>query len=241
MTGWSVELAGIPGSGKSRRARLLADLLAERGIRVHQPQAAFAPSVPTTRRLVRKATASAAVALAAPAPTARMVRALVRSGQPRAADLVGRVVQWQVTQAVAGRSRRDGVAVLDEGHVQALWSVGLRGDLTPVLAQLDARGSTFRARAADLLVVVDVPPEVALARLERRRSRHSRTQRLDRSERLAELQRGAALLDRLAAWWPGRPGTDPEVVRLDGTAGDGADLDRLADRIGAAAAAAPPG
>jgi thymidylate kinase len=137
--------------------------------------------------------------------------------------------------------------VLDEGHVQALWSVGLRGDLTPVLEQLDDLGPAFRARAADLLVVVDVPPEVALARLERRRSRHSRIQHLDRPERLAELRRGADLLDRLAAWWPGRPDVHPEVVRLDGTAGDGTDLGRLAARIAAAASAAaslpaaPPG
>ena len=224
----SVELVGIPGSGKSRRARMLAERLTGRGVVVHQPQTRLGPEVPTGRRLARKALASGAATLSAPVTTARLVHGVLRSHQPGPADLAGRVVQWLVAQDVAARAARGaGVSIVDEGQVQALWSIGLRGDVGPVLTALDAaRGR----RPADLLVVVTVPPEVALARLARRASRHSRTQGLDARAGLAELHRGAALLDRLVDWWPGAA-RHRAVVSLDGTADDAADLDLLVDRI----------
>ncbi|MGY1779697.1 hypothetical protein [Geodermatophilus sp. SYSU D01036] len=224
-----VELAGIPGSGKSRRARLLAARLADCGIVVTQPQARFAPSVPTARRLVGKSLASARAVVRAPAATARLVGGVLRSHQPAPADLAGRVVQVLVGQGVAARAAGPGgVSLVDEGLVQALWSIGLRGDVAPVLAALDA---TPRRPTADLLVVVRVPPEIALDRLAHRSSRHSRVQLLDERDRLAELVRGARLLDRLVDWWPGRVPGCHEVLTLDGTADDGADHEALVSRI----------
>ena len=108
------------------------------------------------------------------------------------------------------------------------------GDVGPVLAALDAAP---RRTPADLLVVVRVPPEVALARLAARASRHSRTQLLDEPERLAELERGARLLDQLVVWWSGR-WPDRSVTTLDGAHDDAADHDQLLDRI---CARRPPG
>ncbi|SFL25775.1 AAA family ATPase [Geodermatophilus ruber] len=220
--GRCLELAGIPGSGKSRRVGTLAARLTHLGVAVTQPQARFAPSVPTARRLARKARACGAAAVAAPGTTARVLRALAGSHQPGPGDLAGRVVQWLVAQEAAARAARfDGVSILDEGPVQALWSIGIRGDVDPVLAAVPHR------HPADLLVVVRVPPELALERLTRRVSRHSRTQLLDRPAQLAELHRGARLLDRLAEWWA-RSG---EVHLLDGAADDGADLELLVARV----------
>ena len=227
-----VELVGLPGSGKSRRARMLAERLTERGGGVQQPQARLGPAVPAVRRLVRKAVACGAATVTAPVRTVQTVRGVVRSHQPGPADLAGRVVQLLVAQDVAARSTRGaGVCIVDEGQVQALWSIGLRGDVEPVLAALDAGG---RRRPADLLVVVRVPPEVALARLARRASRHSRTQALDGRAGLAELRRGAALLDRLVDWWPGASSGTAAVLTLDGTVDDAADHEPLLDRICAA-------
>jgi thymidylate kinase len=228
-----VELAGIPGSGKSRRARTIAERLAARGVSVALPQAALAPSVPTTLRLARKGVACAAAAAAAPGTTARVVRGIVASRQPGPGDLAGRAVQWLVAESVARRGARGtGVSLVDEGLLQALWSIGLRGDVQPVLAALDASPPT---RRADLLVVVRVEPDVALARLAARRSRHSRTQLLDEAERRAELRRGAALLDELTTWWAGS-GTGA-VLTLDGGSDEGDDHARLLDRICATAGA----
>jgi thymidylate kinase len=225
-----VELAGIPGSGKSRRIRTLADRLTERGVAVHLPQAPLAPSVPTPLRLARKCLACATTTLTAPGTTARVVRGLVGSRQSGPGDVAGRAVQWLVAESVARRAARGtGVALVDEGLVQALWSIGLRGDVGPVLSALDA---SRRAPRADLLVVVRVEPDVALARLAARPSRHSRTQLLDETRRLAELRRGAELLDELVDWWAGRGAG--AVLTLDGAADSGDDHARLVDRICAA-------
>jgi hypothetical protein len=230
-----VELAGIPGSGKSRRARKLAERLAERGVTVVQPQARVAPSVPTGRRLARKALACAVAGATAPGTTLRVVRGVVRSRQPGPADVASRVVQWLVAEDVTARAARHAaVSIVDEGPVQALWSIGLRGDVTPVLAAL---GASPRPRSADLLVVVRVPPELALARLTARRSRHSRTQLLDEPERLGELERGARLLDRLVDWWSDEWGPRRAALALDGAADDGADHEQLLDRICASVSA----
>ncbi|MDK3257088.1 AAA family ATPase [Blastococcus capsensis] len=197
--GVAVELAGIPGAGKSRLARVLADELAGQGITVTQPQAPLGPSVPIGLRLGRKAWACAGTTARDPATTARIVPAIHASGQPGPGDVAGRVVQWLVAQHVTDRAlRREGASILDEGLVQCLWSIGLRGDVTPVLAAVAAAP---RVSAPDVLVVVRVAPEVALERLAGRLSQHSRTQSLPESDRLAELERGDRLLGRLVDWW----------------------------------------
>ncbi|MCA0144864.1 AAA family ATPase [Blastococcus sp. LR1] len=226
-----VELVGIPGAGKSRLAQALTADLAARGIVTRQPQAPFGPSVPTTRRLARKASVAGAAAVRSPVTTSRVLRGAAR-GQHGLGNLAGRLVQWLVAQGVLASAPRDEVCVLDEGPVQALWSMGLRGDVGPVLAALEDPAAW---RSPDLLVVVEVPPELALARLAARPSRHSRTQQLPVGEQLSELQRGADLVDRLAQWWAGSAPDAREVLHVSGAGDAGAGYPELLDRI-----AAPP-
>jgi thymidylate kinase len=225
--GLTVELAGIPGAGKSRLAQTLAAGLTARGVPVLQPQALLGPATPTARRLARKVGASLSAAVLDPRTSARAVRAIARSGQPGAGDVAGRVVQWMVAQHVMGGAhRRMAVSLVDEGLIQSLWSIGLRGDVGPVLAAL----APGRVRRPDAVVVVRVEPEVALARLTARTSRHSRTQLLPESERLAELTRGNRVLERLVEWCAAEA-TIPviEVTGSDDAAGDReAVLDRFA-------------
>jgi hypothetical protein len=225
--GLVVELAGIPGSGKSRRVRALAECLTARGIVVRTPQARLGPSTPRGLRLTRKAAACGAAAVGSPATTARMVRAVHRSGQSGPADLAGRIVQWLVAQHVTSAGRgRPGVTLVDEGLIQCLWSIGLRGDVEPVLSAVTA---SHRVHAPDLVVVTRVAPELAAERLSARSSRHSRTQFLPEADRLAELQRGDRLLGHLVDWWSRTVPTP--IYTIPGTDDDAADRELLISRI----------
>jgi hypothetical protein len=227
--GVTVELVGIPGAGKSSLAQALVADLAGRGVAVLEAQAALGPSVPVVRRLARKTVACAATALASPGTTVRVAGGVARSGQPGPGDVAGRLVQWLVAQHGTARARRrDGVSILDEGVLQSLWSVGLRGDVTPLLTALDgSRG----AASADLLVVVEVPPGTAQARLVARASQHSRTQLLAEDDRLAELERGAELLDRLVGWWSAGAPAGRQVAVVSGADDSGAARRALVDRV----------
>ena len=224
-----VELAGIPGSGKSRLARTLAQQLAERGVPVTQPQVRMSAAVPTVQRLTRKALACGTTVAVAPRQTALLAQATLASRQPSLGDAAGRLVQLLVALEVAERSaHRPGVNLVDEGLVQALWSSGLRGDVSGVLARLEAwRGGP----AADLLVVLRVPLDVALARLTTRTSQHSRTQSLEGTARLAELERGVRLLDELVDWWAARSPGGRGVCVVTRPEGDGNEREQLLDRI----------
>jgi hypothetical protein len=195
--------------------RSLAAGIAAQGLTVSGPDLSMAPSADTTRRLARKAVAAVSVAASRPVLTTRMAHAALRSGQPGLADVAGRFVQWQVAQSLLGGRPDDAdVRIVDEGPVQCLWSLGLRGDVRPALDVLEGSG---RWRSADLLVVVRVDPAVAAARLASRRSQHSRIQQLPAQQRMAELLRGEELLDRLVRWWVRATGRPDRVVAADGT------------------------
>lgn len=227
--GFVVELVGVPGSGKTRLTRTLATGLERHDVPVAQPQRRFYSSVAPGLRLSRKALACLSVGAAAPRHTARLAAGLARSSQGRPADVASRLVQLLVAESVAREAARHaGVSLVDEGVVQALWSVGLRGDVAPVLDLLDGLAP---APAADLLVVLRVPEDLALARLSGRPSRHSRIQQIPEHARRAEMTRGMALLDDLVAWWSKESDRGGRVCVLSQPEEDSDERDRLVESI----------
>jgi hypothetical protein len=195
----TVELTGIPGAGKSWMAVRIAARLADCGVPVAQPQRSMAPSVNPVRRISRKLAASAAAGLHDPGLSLGMANGIVHSKQPSVADMAARFIQWQVGQRIQSQpGMHNSVRLLDEGLVQCLWSIGLRGTVEPALGTLAASKSW---RKADLLVVVRTPAAIVEARLASRVSQHSRTQQLALGARRAELEHGERLLDHLVHWW----------------------------------------
>lgn len=194
-----VEFCGLPGAGKSHLAAALVEGLRRRGIPAHASDASISPDASAIRRIPRKLLAAGREVLDDPAGAVRAGLAIARA-ERSAGDVVSRSMQWLVTQHVLDRAmRRAGVHVFQEGVLQALWSIGLRGDPDALLEVLDA-GAVPWIRP-EVLVVVNAPVEVAAARLDARRSSHSRTQALAADERTAELRRGHELLGCLVEWW----------------------------------------
>ena len=198
--GFVVELFGLPGSGKSYLAEELLRISADIGLLVNLPAACVGPAVPSLPRRARKLGLAAGQMLQRPVPSFTTMRSIVMFQRPRTEGL-GRCVQWAITQRLltsAGRS--PGVHLFDEGLLQALWSVGLRGDVTPTLRSLEQLSGRYAM--PDLVVTVHVSIDEIEDRLAARLSRHSRLQeRLDPIARRRELARGAELVGSLVAWW----------------------------------------
>lgn len=223
-----VEFCGLPGSGKSYVLDLVVSRLRDRGIRAHGTEPRVGPDVSTVTRLGRKLTLVGGLAIAHPVESVR-TGVQIGLGQHGFSDAVTRPVHWLLTQALLSRARQtDGVHLADEGLVQALWSVGLRGDVDEVLVRLG--GSRRHWAAPDVVVVVDAPIETVRDRLRARGSSHSRTQRLGDEELLAELRRGAELLEHLLDWWRGIRGPEG-VVHVANARGATPDLEPVILRV----------
>jgi hypothetical protein len=198
--GFVVELFGLPGSGKSHLARELLRISADIGPPIDLAAASVGPAVPSLTRRARKVGLLTGQTLRRPVPSFITMRSIVSSQRPRAEGL-GRCVQWAITQRLltsAGCS--PGVHLFDEGLLQALWSVGLRGDVTPTLRVVEERSG--RCAMPDLVVTVHTSIDAIEERLATRPSRHSRLQEhLDPIVRRRELARGAELVGSLGAWW----------------------------------------
>jgi predicted kinase len=211
--GTVVELCGLPGAGKSHLARRLRAALAEHGVVVHSPGDRVGPDVPRGRRLAGKLGMVTRQAMDEPGRSIGLATALRTAPGDERVGALARWVAWAVAQRlVSDGARRHGVSVLDEGVLQALWSIGLRSDVRPVLRLLEADSAAWVT--SSLVVVVEAPVDLVERRLAARASQHSRTQRLGPAERRRELRRGADVLERLADWWESTAGPTSPVVRL---------------------------
>jgi AAA domain len=215
-----VEFCGLPGAGKTSLSSAVEQEWD--GLLVSRPTRRIAPDVPAGRRLSRKLGLVAAEATRRPLLEARVAHRIARSRQPGAGEAAKRWIQWASTQSLMGRARRaPGVHVFDEGVLQALWSLALRGDPSATLRVL--RDSTGRWSAPDLVIVLDPPVDLLVRRLRDRSSEHSRLQRLaDDVELRAELVRGRSLLERLVAWWDETSRIEGSVARIGGERHDAA-------------------
>src|SRR5207247_3669246 len=116
--------------------------------------ACVGPAVPPLPRRARKLGLAAGQMLQRPVPSFIAMRSIVSFQRSRTEGL-SRCVQWAITQRLltsAGRS--PGVHLFDEGLLQALWSVGLRGDVTPTLRVLEQRSGRYAM--PDLVVAMHV-------------------------------------------------------------------------------------
>lgn len=226
-----VEFVGLPGSGKSYLAGQVVMAMNRRNAPVQVGDAPLSAGVPRTVRAARKAAHSARELLRHPRRSSRMLPCIA-SSQHRGGDAVALAVQWLVTQRLlAAAPPASGLYLLEEGVLQTLWSIGLRGRLEPVLAVLDdVDGDVLWP---DLVVAVEPPLPVVQARLVARQSRHSRVQHLGVGEQEAALRTGQDLLRELLGWWrgPTGPGVPVLAVYNADTSPSLEQVDRLADRL----------
>ncbi len=211
--GYVVEFCGLPAAGKSTLARAVVAQLRLRGVPTTEVMATLGPDASRSARLARKVMAIGRGAVE-PGAVAVALGVGLRSGQQDVRDQVARPANLLVVRhAVRRARRRPGVHVLDQGPLQEWWSAALRADDARVLRQ----SGSDPAERAHLLVRVDTPVPVLLARLAERGPRQSRLEAVEPDQQRRDLERGELLLDSLSdqlvhSSGPERPG----ILRVDG-------------------------
>lgn len=211
-----VELCGLPGSGKTTLARETVARLRSAGRPARVVDRRVSAAVPPLARVSRKAGTVASVLARTPAQALVDARLLGHLQSDRR-DRLAVPAQWLLARSLVAEAHHDrGTAILEEGLVQALWTAAFQARRPcdgPTLV-----GLASRVPRAHVVVHIDVPADLALSRLRRRTSQHSRVQREDVAWQLALLERGDLLLrELLGAWSAAGLG---EALVLDGAAHD---------------------
>ena len=210
-----IELCGLPGAGKTTLADAVVGTLRAQGIDASVGDRAVSAAAPRRGDSCGRPWPRAGPCSPIPSPrraspgcSAEASTAVVTRWRSRSSGGSPGRSSWRAGGA-------PGVVVLEEGVVQALWSAGLRSSRTSA-AELVATADG--SAVPDLVVLLDVPTQLATDRIGARDSRHSRVQRVSDSEQPGLMQAGAVLLDELIDQWRGRGLSD--ILVLDGTGPD---------------------
>ena len=216
-----VEFFGLPGSGKTTIAHEVHAILAR-----SNPELVFAP------RLLRD---EAGIAVRAAAKLRLVVSEVARKGtstdeirrtmavrQPRFHDSLRAAFAVATVRSLYAKLRRRTLgAVLDQGLLQALWSVQLRAPDDEDCSALAAGMLNDAVFSGRFHVAVQTPQAVCIERLEARSSKHSRMQKAGTATdyhlwQKAELLRQSILGDLHAAYRT--QGIPDLIIAVDGTA-----------------------
>jgi len=212
--GLSVELIGMPGSGKSTLSRRVAARLQAAGITVAQPSHDLAHGIARWRRLAGKSRHVARELIGHPADALRAVCAVRSTRQRRTGDVFKMTFNWLlVSRLLRRRPAAREVHLHDQGVLQALWSIGFGG--APGAAGRMARRMEGRVPLPDVVVIVRASEGTVARRLAGRTDRDSRLDAASGDR--AALRLAADLLAEVLGvleGWRRRPG-GPRVIELD--------------------------
>lgn len=206
----------MPGAGKTSLANALAHRLRSTGVLVHTPHVESRYDVADPVRLLRqRAWFLAGRAVRHPADTWRATRCIGSSRQASGAAFRTAWENWLTVADMIERSRRTpGVHLVDQGVLQALFSVGLEAahpNMVNLIGDLRAR-----RHLADICVFVRTERDVVARRV----SRRERTTR-GRQRVLADGEHawahGEAIFDELRDWIRSfARASDPRLVEVTG-------------------------
>lgn len=162
--GATVEFFGVPGVGKSTLARRASERLAATRT-VTEPTYELAHEVSTATRYRGKGRYAASALARRPRRALEAARLIATIDQPSRRTLGKLAFNWLYVDGAVGSRPRGELWVLDQGLVQAVWSVGLGAarDRTPELCRLAVEALSRSGPA--LVVLVDADPETVRDRL----------------------------------------------------------------------------
>jgi adenylate kinase len=158
-----IELAGLPGTGKSTIARCLEDMLRRAGVPTSSRAVEFAAQRPFMHRQRKRLQLIARHSKRCGHLYRRSFRLIAESSQRSISDFASVTSNlWGVLALMAeGRADDDRVMILDQGLVQAIWSV----QLTSLRAlSFDAWGPLLLSAGIAETLLVHVQTDIAVSR-----------------------------------------------------------------------------
>jgi len=193
-----VEFIGLPGSGKSALAHAVGRVLRERGVVVHEPTYTLAHEKGETTRQAVKARQALTTLVRSPSESLSWFRTFAGSRQARRSDLIKLTINWlHLTAVVEQAKRSSGIVLLDQGLLQALWSIEYEAG-TSVLdgsGLAERLASCLPERAA--LVLTEVSLATTARRLTQRPGAASRVEQASDGEAQRALARAREVLNRV--------------------------------------------
>ena len=169
-----IELAGLPGAGKSTIACSLEDMLRRAGVPTISRSVEFADNRSFMYRQQRRAQMIARHAMQCGTLFSRSFQLIAGSGQISLSDFA--IVTsnlWAVLSLMAkAREAQDKVLILDQGLVQAFWSVQLSSRHT---LPLGSWAPLFLAAGAAETLLVHIHTDLSVSRYRVAARRHGRT------------------------------------------------------------------
>ncbi len=199
-----IEFLGIPGAGKTTLASAVAEELRGRGYSCHL---SLSDDPPRRRGLRARILHVKKIvwALAADPRLGSCLLVFVLRTRPRSLPRISRMGSFiRLMDGAFRRSRRgpERYVVLDQGLLQAIWSIALFGT-PPPQSSLRALLRVLHARYPVGAVVVDVEPGLAWERLVTRPVAKSRIERAGRGDLMTALNTYAPYFREIATLWPG--------------------------------------
>jgi len=121
-----IEFVGLPASGKSTIANHLIKRLRNFGFRVNHPTYDLKNQVSRTYRICRKMNYGISALVQSPILSAQQLKLIFDSNQQSRSDTVRNIYNWLYLAGLGRQyqSQTD-VTVIDQGLIQALWSIDL--------------------------------------------------------------------------------------------------------------------
>lgn len=162
--GATVEFFGVPGAGKSTIARRASERLAATQA-VTEPTYELAHEVSTASRYRKKGSYAADAVARRPRRALEVARLIAATDQPSRRGLGKLAFNWLYVDGVVGSRPPGELRVLDQGLLQAAWSVGLAAARDQIGVLVERAVEALSRSGPALVVLVDVEPETARERI----------------------------------------------------------------------------
>jgi hypothetical protein len=196
-----IELTGLPGAGKSTVARCLEDMLRSAGVPTSSRAVEFAAHRPFVHRHRKRLQLIVRHSKRCSHLYRRSFRLIAENGQRSISDLASVTSNlWSVFALMAeGRTDNDRVMIVDQGLLQALWSVQLSSSRD---VSLDAWAPLLLAAgfAETLLAHIQTDTSISRHRVSTRDRNRTRLAPGDSDERSSQWQTASQNMGDLIEW-----------------------------------------